>query len=64
LRASDKAIGRVTSAAVSPLLGRTIALGYVQRDFTSPGTTVDAVHGESLVRLVVVPTPFVDPRPA
>lgn len=33
-------IGRVTSAAWSPALQRTIALAYVQRDFTSPGTPV------------------------
>jgi folate-binding protein YgfZ len=58
LRVGDKAIGRVTSATVSPVLGRTIALGYVQRDFTEPRTGVDAVHAAALVRLAVVSTPF------
>jgi len=33
-------IGRITSAVWSPTLEAGIALGYVQRDFTSPGTTV------------------------
>jgi folate-binding protein YgfZ len=33
-------IGRVTSAVLSPALGRPIALGYVHRDFVSPGTEV------------------------
>jgi folate-binding protein YgfZ len=39
LLAGDRDIGFVTSAAVSPTLG-SIALGYVHRDFTSPGTTL------------------------
>jgi folate-binding protein YgfZ len=59
LRAGDRDVGRVTSAAFSPVLGRTVALGYVQRDLADPGTSVDAVHGAAVVPLVVVPTPFV-----
>jgi folate-binding protein YgfZ len=37
--AGDKEVGVVTSAANSPRLGA-IALGYVHRDFTPPGTAV------------------------
>lgn len=44
LRATVKAergdIGRVTSAAWSPRLGRAVALAYVHRDFAEPGTAV------------------------
>lgn len=40
IHAGDREIGRVTSAVVSPSLGRPIALGYVHRDFTEPGTAV------------------------
>jgi hypothetical protein len=40
VRVGEREIGRVTSAAWSPALERPIALGYVHRDFTSPGTTV------------------------
>lgn len=40
LTADGKDIGRVTSATFSPSLARPIALGYVQRDFVEPGTTV------------------------
>lgn len=47
-------IGRVTSSTVSPALGRPIALGYVHRDFVSPGTVV-SVAG---VRAVVASLPF------
>ena len=43
--AGDREIGFVTSAAVSPTLGP-IALGYVHRDFVSPGTAVH-VDGHS-----------------
>jgi folate-binding protein YgfZ len=38
----DRKVGVVTSAALSPALGA-IALGYVHRDFTSPGTAVTIV---------------------
>jgi len=58
LRAGDKVIGRVTSAAFSPALGRTIALGYVQRESAAPGTRVDAFHDTLPERLTVVPLPF------
>jgi folate-binding protein YgfZ len=36
----DREIGHVTSATVSPGLGRAVALAYVHRDFTAPGTAV------------------------
>jgi folate-binding protein YgfZ len=38
--AGDKAIGVVTSAVASPQMGAPIALGYVQRDYTSAGSDV------------------------
>jgi len=41
LHAGDREIGKVTSAARSPVSG-TVALGYVHRDFTAPGTAVEA----------------------
>jgi folate-binding protein YgfZ len=39
ISAAEREIGFVTSAAVSPTLGP-IALGYVHRDFTAAGTSV------------------------
>src|SRR6185436_9036712 len=33
-------IGHVTSATISPRLGKAIALAYIHRDFTAPGTLV------------------------
>ena len=55
IRSGDREIGHVTSATISPALGRVIALGYVQRDFVEPGTAV-AVDG---VPAVVSALPFV-----
>jgi folate-binding protein YgfZ len=40
IRAGDRDVGRVTSAARSPALGRPIALGYVHRDFVEAGTVL------------------------
>ena len=34
----DKEVGEVTSGTPSPLMGAAIALAYVQRDYTAPGT--------------------------
>jgi folate-binding protein YgfZ len=49
-------VGRVTSATHSPALGHPIALGYVHRDFTSPGTVVAVALG---LDAVVADLPFV-----
>lgn len=55
IRSGDREIGQVTSAAYSPLLETPIALGYVHRDFTRPGTSVDVAGRPA----TVVETPFV-----
>lgn len=48
-------VGHVTSAAVSPVLGRPIALGYVHRDFVAGGTPVRVGDADA----VVTDLPFV-----
>jgi aminomethyltransferase len=57
LTAGGKDIGRVTSAVLSPALGQPIALGYVQRDFTQPGTAVqiDGSGDATVAALPLVP---------
>ena len=50
----DREVGRVTSAVLSPALGRPIALGYVHRDFVAEGTGV-SVEG---IPAHVTPLPF------
>jgi folate-binding protein YgfZ len=38
IAAGENVVGKITSAAQSPLIGSPIALGYVHRDYTAPGT--------------------------
>ena len=54
---AEREIGALTTAARSPRFGA-IALGYVHRDFLSPGTTVDVVCDGSRRAAVVVDTPM------
>lgn len=56
LRAGDKRTGELTSVASSPRVGG-IALGYVRREHSDPGTELDA-GGQ---RAVVAALPFVAP---
>jgi folate-binding protein YgfZ len=55
----DKEIGRVTSVAFSPLLARTIALGYVKYDYLESGTSVRVVSSEKELLAKVTGLPFV-----
>lgn len=59
IRAGDREIGRITSATFSPTLGRTIALGYVHRDFVEPGTAVTVLSDATSHEARVTRTPFV-----
>jgi tRNA-modifying protein YgfZ len=56
LTSGDREVGRLTSVTWSPSLSRPIALGYVHRDFTGPGTHV-TVQGAG--DAVVTALPFV-----
>lgn len=59
LRESGKDAGVVTSAVVSPALGRTVALGYGRRSVWEPGTRVQ-VGAEEMGRMASVTSlPFV-----
>jgi folate-binding protein YgfZ len=60
LHSGDRQVGHVTSAAMSPSLARPIALGYVHRDFTAPGTGLTAGQ-EARQDVTVVPLPFIPP---
>ncbi|MGE0813714.1 MAG: folate-binding protein YgfZ [Vicinamibacterales bacterium] len=51
-------IGRVTSAAWSPRLLRAVAMGYVHRDFTEPGTAVTVQCGPDAVPATVKAFPI------
>jgi len=55
----DKEIGRVTSAVMSPALGKPIALGYLHRDFVAPGSAVAVLVGDARLSATVTALPFV-----
>ncbi|HVR71505.1 MAG TPA: glycine cleavage T C-terminal barrel domain-containing protein, partial [Vicinamibacteria bacterium] len=48
IRAEDRDVGRVTTAAVSPRLGP-VAMGYVHRSRFEPGTRVEVAGAEATV---------------
>ena len=49
----DKDIGRVTSAAFSPSVGKVVGLGYAHRDFVDPGTGITIVWNDARIKAVV-----------
>jgi folate-binding protein YgfZ len=49
LRAGDREVGTITSAAASPALGRPIALASVHRDFVEPGTVLSTTGATATV---------------
>jgi folate-binding protein YgfZ len=53
--ADGQTIGRLTSVAFSPALGRTVALGYVKYDYLTPGTELRVAGATARV----TPLPFV-----
>jgi aminomethyltransferase len=62
LSPDGRAIGRVTSGGFSPTLARPIAMGYVTREFATPGALLTTRVREKSVDLVVAPLPFVAHR--
>ena len=55
LTLEGKEVGEVTSACLSPTLGKTIALAYVRREVAEPGTKVSLASGPAAT---VTPLPF------
>ena len=59
MSASGSEIGRVTSAAFSPTLGKWVALAYLKYDYLSAGTTVKAQIENQEIAASVHDLPFV-----
>jgi folate-binding protein YgfZ len=59
IRARGREIGAITSATRSPRLGVPIALGYVHRDFTAPGTEVLVSTSSAELTAEVSQVPFI-----
>lgn len=51
-------VGRITSAVVSPSLGRAVALGFLRREHWAPGTLVEVAAGDGRLQARVVDLPF------
>ena len=59
VRAGERTVGRVTSGCLSPTLGSSIAMAYVDRDHAEPGTQVHIDFGrDRCVDAKVTPLPF------
>ena len=55
---ADRAIGKITSAVQSPTLGKTIALGYVHRNFSKAGNDVSIIIEDQPIDATVTSLPF------
>jgi glycine cleavage system aminomethyltransferase T len=55
LLSGEREVGRVTSAAWSPKAGRSIAFGYVHRDFATIGDTLLLRRADARIALRVTP---------
>ena len=51
-------IGEVTSGTQSPSLGIPIGLGYVQKGYSTAGSSIQVVAGQKRLAATVVKLPF------
>jgi aminomethyltransferase len=51
-------VGRITSAVVSPALGRGLALGFIRREHWDPGTRVEVAGDAGVLTAEVAALPF------
>jgi folate-binding protein YgfZ len=63
ISSDGKEVGRLTSAAWSPALESGIALGYVHRDFISPGTILNVGTPPAQLTGEVTALPFIRRKP-
>ncbi|MHA1601011.1 MAG: glycine cleavage T C-terminal barrel domain-containing protein, partial [Alphaproteobacteria bacterium] len=54
-----RVIGRVTSGGYGPTVGGPVAMGYVESEFTKPGTVLAALVRGKQLPVAVVKLPFV-----
>jgi aminomethyltransferase len=62
VRADGRDVGTVTSGTSSPILGRGIALAYVEPGYASPGQELELVIRDRPVRARAVAPPFIGKR--
>ncbi|MDH3695215.1 MAG: glycine cleavage system aminomethyltransferase GcvT, partial [Gammaproteobacteria bacterium] len=59
---SGEGIGKVTSGGFSPSLSKPIAMGYVDAEYTPPGTEIAAIVRDKPLPMQVAKLPFVKQR--
>ncbi len=57
-----RALGFITSATGSPSLGYPIAIGFIDREASRPGTRIEIDCGGRALAAEVVSMPFFDPE--
>jgi aminomethyltransferase len=60
--ADGELVGRVTSGGFAPTVGGPVAMGYVVREFSQPGTALNLIVRGKAIPATVVPMPFVPHR--
>jgi aminomethyltransferase len=60
--AEGRTIGRITSGGFGPTLGRPVAMGYVEKEFSAPGTRIDLIVRDKPLAAEVVSLPFLPHR--
>ena len=63
IHSQDRELGRLTSVVWSPALGAGIGLGYVHRDFVTPGTQLSVPGATVVLDAEVTALPFVSRAP-
>ena len=62
--AADDEVGKITSSVSSVALNRPIALGYIHKDFWSPGTNLSVRQVNGSIAATVTTLPFVTSSPS
>ncbi len=58
IKSGGREVGTITSGCLSPTLDKVIAMGFVERDLTTPGTALTVDTGRLELAGKVVPMPF------
>ncbi|HRJ50942.1 MAG TPA: glycine cleavage T C-terminal barrel domain-containing protein, partial [Phycisphaerales bacterium] len=58
IKTAGRDAGHVTSGCLSPTLDKVIAMGFVERALTAPGTPLTIDTGRAELAATVVPMPF------
>jgi aminomethyltransferase len=58
VKSGDAKIGRITSAIMSPIVGKPLALAVLKKAHLEPGTALEVTYGEKTYPAIVVALPM------